>query len=103
MYMMKLLSVLQNSPLIVANCSRMVQTAFIPSGVARKVTVLSSAKDSTLSVSRFDSKKKGSVGSWPLTGTGKKGWGCPGSGAGTGTGAWTGKSTGRSSGTRWWL
>ena len=50
----------------------MVQTAFIPSGVARKVTVLSSAKDSTFSVSRFDSKKKGSVGSWPLSGTVKK-------------------------------
>ena len=58
------------------NWSNKLHSTCKPSRVAKKVTVLSSAKDSTLSVSLFDSEEKGSGSSRTFISTG----------AGTGTG-----------------
>ena len=60
MYMMTLLSMLQARPLKFVKQFRISRIAERPVSVAKKITVLSSAKDSTLSVSRLDSKEKGS-------------------------------------------
>ena len=61
MYMMTLLSMLQARPLKFVKQFRTSRIAERPVSVAKKITVLSSANDSTLSVSRLDSKEKGSL------------------------------------------